>query len=275
MKNNTKIEYLYRDASNYKVHNEAIVSGPVDEQLIQTILNCLDEGEYFIPSAVGLPSKQFDDVGEDDHPWFELGEYSFSETAQEPTVDMSLEELAARFQKAVSEDAFQKAAKAYNQAFGLDEQEESCADGPWQDYADEHILFLRAINEANPSAFEYVKVIRDVDREQCLFSHGVVFVDDYLSDAGRGWLEEILKGFGYNGLDGFVEDVAGGRAGWLYLPNGEVDRVDSPGYIIDIRLLASLLVESMDDSIPMPEADAVAMVNCYLEPCGQNIKCIP
>lgn len=273
MMNNTKIEYLYRDASNYKVFNEAIVAGTADEQLIQTILNCLDEGEYFIPSIVGLPSKQFDDIGEDDHPWFELYESSFSETTLEPTVDMSLKELAARFQKAASEDAFQKAANA--QAFGLGGQEEPCADGPWQDYADEHILFLRALNGSNPSAFEYVKVVRDVDLERCLFSHGVVFVDDFLSKAGLGQMDEILKGFGYNGLDGFVKDVAGDRVGWLYLPNGQVDRMNSPGYIIDIWLLASLLVESMEDSIPMPEADAVAMVNLYLEPCGQNIKCIP
>jgi len=58
---NTKIEYLYRDASNYKVYNECVVKGIVTAEQRKEIVDCLNEGEYFIPSQVGLPEKRFDD----------------------------------------------------------------------------------------------------------------------------------------------------------------------------------------------------------------------
>ncbi|MBP3585213.1 MAG: hypothetical protein J6J59_05960 [Peptococcaceae bacterium] len=69
---NTKIEYLYRDASNYKIYNECVVKGILTAEQREEIVDCLSEGEYFIPSQVGLPEKRFDDWTEDDHPWFEL-----------------------------------------------------------------------------------------------------------------------------------------------------------------------------------------------------------
>lgn len=69
---NTKIEYLYRDASNYKKINQVIVSGTFDEIQKESIQNCLSEGEYFIPRQVGFPEIRFDKLTEDDHCWFEL-----------------------------------------------------------------------------------------------------------------------------------------------------------------------------------------------------------
>ena len=46
---NTKICYLYRDAGNYKVHNECVIQGELSKEQIQSILDCCDMGEYFIP----------------------------------------------------------------------------------------------------------------------------------------------------------------------------------------------------------------------------------
>ena len=40
---NTKIEYLYRDASNYKKINQVIVSGTFDEAQKESIRDCLFE----------------------------------------------------------------------------------------------------------------------------------------------------------------------------------------------------------------------------------------
>lgn len=57
---NTKIEYLYRDASNYKKINQVIVSGTFDEAQKESIQDCLSEGEYFIPRQVGFPEMRFD-----------------------------------------------------------------------------------------------------------------------------------------------------------------------------------------------------------------------
>ena len=94
---NTKISYLYRDASNNKVPNECIVRGLLTEEQTQAILDCRD-GDNFIPSQVGLPEKRFDRFDpEEDTCWFELYESSFDPTDAEATVDMSVDELVSHF----------------------------------------------------------------------------------------------------------------------------------------------------------------------------------
>lgn len=95
---NTKIEYLYRDASNYKVWNECVIRGEISEEQIETIISCLNCGEYFIPEQVGLPANRFDTVTEDDHCWMELDADSFSSTDENPTVDLDVAQLVQRFQ---------------------------------------------------------------------------------------------------------------------------------------------------------------------------------
>lgn len=99
-KMNTKIEYLYRNASNYKVQNQCIIQGALTETQMEAILDCLDSGEFFIPSQVGLPEKRFDKITEDDHPWFELNEDGFSLTDEPATVDMTAEKLVEEFKEA-------------------------------------------------------------------------------------------------------------------------------------------------------------------------------
>ena len=44
---NTKICYLYRDAGNYKVHNECVIQGELSKEQIQSILDCCDMGEFY------------------------------------------------------------------------------------------------------------------------------------------------------------------------------------------------------------------------------------
>lgn len=95
---NTKINYLYRDADNYKVHNECVVQGTISAEQIAVILECLDEGEYFIPHLVGLPEKRFDTFDPQvDHPYFELSEDSFAETMESETVEVQVDELVSAF----------------------------------------------------------------------------------------------------------------------------------------------------------------------------------
>lgn len=104
-KSNTKISYLYRDASNYKVWNEAVIPGRISYAQVRAILrNRIDE--FFVPSMVGLPEKTFVDLGydenEDDHPFFEIDGYArdiFSYTNEAATVNISPTELAKRFEK--------------------------------------------------------------------------------------------------------------------------------------------------------------------------------
>lgn len=69
---NTRIDYLYRDASNYKQPNSVVVSGLFTARQVGEILGCLNDGEYFIPSQVGLPETRFGEITEDDHCWLNL-----------------------------------------------------------------------------------------------------------------------------------------------------------------------------------------------------------
>lgn len=103
---NTKINYLYRDASNYSVCNSCIIQGTLTEEQKRTILSSLDDGEYFIPHAVGMPEKKFDTETADDHPFFELTANDFEETDEKPTLDITGEELSERFAAAAVNGMF-------------------------------------------------------------------------------------------------------------------------------------------------------------------------
>lgn len=100
MEKNTKISYLYRDASNWKVHNECVIKGVLSPAQIKTILDCCD-CEYFIPSNVGLPEKRFEKWTEDDHIWFEFNEWEdcFEETLEPANVNITCDELVAAFER--------------------------------------------------------------------------------------------------------------------------------------------------------------------------------
>lgn len=64
------------------------------------ILDCLSDGEYFIPKQIGFPEVRFEEITEDDHCWFELCENDFEETKAEPTVEMTPEEIVGKFMEA-------------------------------------------------------------------------------------------------------------------------------------------------------------------------------
>lgn len=93
----TCIRYLYRGASNYKMPNEVIVPGRYTDEQIKMIIDCLDNGMYFIPNKVGFPEKKFDTETEDDHPWFELNKLDFEDSAEAPQIDKSPEEVVDLF----------------------------------------------------------------------------------------------------------------------------------------------------------------------------------
>lgn len=70
---NTEIEYLYRDNSNNKTYNKAVVAGTLTPDEIQEIKTCLHDGCQFIPEQVGLyEDRGWDWDDQEDGPWFEL-----------------------------------------------------------------------------------------------------------------------------------------------------------------------------------------------------------
>ena len=94
---NTKIEYMYRDASNYKTFNEAILKGSLSDKEKREIISTLFDGEYFIPEQVGLEADRFDEYTDDDHSLCELSYEDFTETDEAPTIDMTAKELYRKF----------------------------------------------------------------------------------------------------------------------------------------------------------------------------------
>ena len=96
---NTRMEYLYRDASNYKSYNRVIVAGSITETQKREIFKTLEAGTYFIPEQIGLDLYRDWDISEDDHPFCELDvEHDFYET-DDPADDetFTAEDLVAAF----------------------------------------------------------------------------------------------------------------------------------------------------------------------------------
>ena len=101
MSKNTKLWYMYRDAANYKVHTDVVLTGEMTPEHWETILSCCDDREYFAPAKVGLEARDFVAIGykpyDDDPELFEIVEYSHTDL--KPTVQMTVEELVTKFQE--------------------------------------------------------------------------------------------------------------------------------------------------------------------------------
>ena len=52
---NTRINCLYRDRDNYKVHGMETIRGEITEKQVERICESLYEGEYFLPAMVSQP----------------------------------------------------------------------------------------------------------------------------------------------------------------------------------------------------------------------------
>lgn len=88
---NTLISYLYRDASNYKVHNTCVLRGEMTDEQNERIKSVLIDGEFFYPSQFGLPEEKFGDVTADDVDFFEWQGFELVDAPA--TVDMTPEQL--------------------------------------------------------------------------------------------------------------------------------------------------------------------------------------
>lgn len=93
---NTKLWYMYRDASNYKEHDFVILSGEFTPEQREY----LEQVEEFIPMEVGLESLQerLGEFGEDDHVFHEISE--LEPTDEEPTDKRTVSEFLDELKKA-------------------------------------------------------------------------------------------------------------------------------------------------------------------------------
>ena len=81
---NTRFEYLYRDGENYKQYGEVVIGGAFTLAELQPHLY---EGQFFMPSEVGLDDLQEYPYRNCDHVWHELA--SAEPTSDTPTSDLS------------------------------------------------------------------------------------------------------------------------------------------------------------------------------------------
>ena len=95
---NTRISYIYRDGNNYKQGIELVVPGEIDKDFI---LDCCDEGEFFIPDQVGLPELQGQMINfpnDADHVWHELEDIELTDDAAD--TEIAAEDIERRFEEA-------------------------------------------------------------------------------------------------------------------------------------------------------------------------------
>lgn len=92
---NTRFEYRYRDGENYKKFGEVVIKG---EFTLEQLRPHLYEGDFFVPSEIGLEDLQEHPYQDYDHVWHELD--SAEPTEDEPTVELTAEEIVSRFSAA-------------------------------------------------------------------------------------------------------------------------------------------------------------------------------
>src|SRR6476646_9926556 len=92
---NTRVEYLYRDGSNYKQWGAVVFRGGCDETLLPRLFAALDGGELFIAHQVRLPELFFTDRPRyaDEHCWHELAEAATSSEAPDDLLNRTFEEF--------------------------------------------------------------------------------------------------------------------------------------------------------------------------------------
>lgn len=91
---NSRIDYLYRDGSNYKQDGSVVLAGELTDEQRALIL---EHAEAFLPDQVGLPVlyEAWSSHYEDDHPWHEIT--AIETVSSKPTHPESAADLAERF----------------------------------------------------------------------------------------------------------------------------------------------------------------------------------
>jgi len=99
---NTRVEYLYRDGSNYKQWGAVVFQGGCDERLVRRLFVALDGGESFIAHQVRLPELFFTDrpLYADDHCWHELTHATTAAEAPDDLLNRTFDEFVSEVERA-------------------------------------------------------------------------------------------------------------------------------------------------------------------------------
>lgn len=92
---NTLIFYFERDDDHHAVQHSVVIKGILTPEQKKVIEDCLEQGKYFVPEQLNF----YDRPASEPFPrWCEWST-AYSLTTRQATVDMSTEELVARFQE--------------------------------------------------------------------------------------------------------------------------------------------------------------------------------
>lgn len=92
---NTRISYVCADGAGTR--SAVVIPGTFAPEQIGRIIESLDRNIYFMPCKVGLPERGLDHGGPSGHGWFMLDAAGFEQTDEIESVDVSPDELTARF----------------------------------------------------------------------------------------------------------------------------------------------------------------------------------
>lgn len=99
---NTAIHVLYRDPSNYKLRDTLVFSGAITDGEVRAIDAHKLDGQFFVPTQIGLRHLGEDSDWSIDEEDTDLHEIEMIElTHDEPTEDMSINDFVERFCAAV------------------------------------------------------------------------------------------------------------------------------------------------------------------------------
>ena len=105
---NTKIEYMYRDADNYKAFGTCVLEGALEDKEQKELWECLEPEGLFLPGTVGIPLLHLSEEPdpEVDHPWHTL--LDVGSTDLPPTGDVWPDDAASHADAQELLDAFRK-----------------------------------------------------------------------------------------------------------------------------------------------------------------------
>jgi hypothetical protein len=94
---NARFEYLYRDASNYKVWGSLVFAGRITNDLARRLSRALESSEFFIAHQVRVPELFLGlphwPLEQDDHCWHEFGRIECTNELPNDTHHRTLEEF--------------------------------------------------------------------------------------------------------------------------------------------------------------------------------------
>jgi len=96
---NTLFSYLYRDSCNYKKFYDVVFSGNLTIDQIEPYFK---DGQFFIPSEVGLLDLQPYPFTFNDHIWHEV--ISLTPTHDLPTINLTGKKITQKFMSAHARD---------------------------------------------------------------------------------------------------------------------------------------------------------------------------